>query len=398
MLSHLNFLFKIFLNERGIRLFFFGVIVSIGFSLSIILSTIGLMDGFEASMYKVLRHVNADISLFSRKGFLKLDEMAVKFKKYEGRSLAVTRVESYLIKDSKNKGVLIHGFDSSVASELSFFPYSNLVLKENEVAVGDELSRELNLKEGDQAVLMIKNFYEDGIGAPKLISVKVKTVIDHGLYKADQRFVYLDRRKLNQYLHLDDNVSNTFFINIDNAQEDFKDIILQTKDKLQEEHKDLVFKTFWTDFDILLNAVQVEKISILFILQIIVVVSLFNIFTFIIMVTDRKRKEVFLLRTFGLTFKNLRKYWILLTLCIWLFACCLSLGLLFVFKEGILKLPFLKIPSSIYHLDQIDVALSMMDISGVFILALIWISLLSLFVLRKISHSNPRAAIVGEYN
>ncbi|MDA8793502.1 hypothetical protein N9N67_09655, partial [Bacteriovoracaceae bacterium] len=84
--------------------------------------------------------------------------------------------------------------------------------------------------------------------------------------------------------------------------------------------------------------------------------------------------------------------------CIWLFACFLSIGLLFIFKEGILKLPFLKIPSSIYHLDQIDVVLSLTDISAVFILALIWISLLSLFVLKKISHSNPRAAIVGEYN
>ncbi|MDA8793868.1 hypothetical protein N9N67_11525, partial [Bacteriovoracaceae bacterium] len=205
--------------------------MSIGFSLSIILSTIGLMDGFEASMYKVLRHVNADISLFSRKGFLKLDEVAEKFKQYKDSSLAVTRVESYLIKDAKNKGVLIHGFDSSLASELSFFPYSNLVLKENEIAIGDELSRELNLKEGDQAVLMIKNFYDDGIGAPKLISVQIKSIVDHGLYKADQRFVYLNRKKLNEYLHLDDNVSNTFFINIDNAQEDFRDIILNTKDR-----------------------------------------------------------------------------------------------------------------------------------------------------------------------
>jgi len=65
----LGSVFKIVLETKSSRRFLVGTIFSFAFSMSVILCTIGLMDGFELTLKQTLATANGDIKLTSSKGF-----------------------------------------------------------------------------------------------------------------------------------------------------------------------------------------------------------------------------------------------------------------------------------------------------------------------------------------
>ena len=122
------------------------------------------------------------------------------------------------------------------------------------------------------------------------------------------RFIYLDGNYLRKILDLKKDTVNLVYFKDFYAQDDKS---LEKKAALLEsEFPGFEINLYWEEYQTLLKAVEVEKFSIGIILQVIVVVALFNLVAFIIFISERKSQELFLLRALGGNFKLFRNFWL----------------------------------------------------------------------------------------
>ena len=397
-------IFLIFKAEKGITPFFLGVILSVGFSLSVIISTIGLMDGFEKTLLNALRSSNSDISFYSDQGHIAYDQnlknQLLQIKDYD--FLPIIKIEAFAINLDRGQGVLVMAFDYQDYQKKKNTAFFEMIkindkLKENEVFVGEVLARDLNLKAGDEFNLLIKSMEMGVTNSPLIVSVRVKKLVQHGIYQKDARILYVSSLFLQKQMNLLPTFYNNVLLKknkkIISKNEIEKDFISLTKILPPIYH----LKPFWLEFENLLNAVKVEKLSIIFILQIIVIVSLFNIFTFIIFLSEKKINEIFLMQALGLAISHLRYFWIMMTLVIWLLSNLVAIILSFFFDEFILDLSFLKLPSEIYVISDLRLVWDFSNIMLVSFLSLIWIMILSFFVFRLLKKQKIRSALLGEW-
>jgi ABC-type antimicrobial peptide transport system permease subunit len=117
--------------------------------------------------------------------------------------------------------------------------------------------------------------------------------------------------------------------------------------------------------------------SITLVLQLIVIISIFNIAAFMIFISEKKAQDFFMFRALGLDSRGLLKFWLLLVLFIWINSCAISIGLTHFFDRYLLKLPFLQIPGEIYVLGDLSLSLHGIDYLVVFGLSLLWVMIVT---------------------
>jgi ABC-type lipoprotein release transport system permease subunit len=160
---------------------------------------------------------------------------------------------------------------------------------------------------------------------------------------------------------------------------------------------DYNFKPYWREFSSLIEAVKVEKVMISLILQMIVVISIFNILAFIIFINEKKAKELFLFKALGLSKKAMSDLWMKLVLLIWGLSCVLSMIFVQIFKFALLKLPFFELPSEIYSMPRIELYLTVKDYLFVFSLALVWVLLITYYLLRRLKQKSLLEGLRQEF-
>ena len=124
---------------------------------------------------------------------------------------------------------------------------------------------------------------------------------------------------------------------------------------------------------------KVEKFSISLILQLIVVVAVFNIIAFVIYIMEKKAQDFFFLRAVGLSLNALSKFWFFSVLIIWGLSCFGAHILSLIFDWSLQHLSFLQIPGEIYVLSALHLRLDFLAYVTVYGLSLLWI-LLATFV------------------
>jgi ABC-type lipoprotein release transport system permease subunit len=143
-------------------------------------------------------------------------------------------------------------------------------------------------------------------------------------------------------------------------------------------------KPYWNEFKVLLEAVSVEKYSIGVVLQLIVVVSIFNILAFVIYLNEKRSQEIFLLRALGVSQKRLGHLWFSMILFIWIAACLCSVILTEVFNQMLKHLDILQLPGEIYVLSDLELYLDLKSYFLVFLLAGVWVLIIAgITVLRR---------------
>ncbi|MCK6595445.1 MAG: ABC transporter permease, partial [Bacteriovoracaceae bacterium] len=147
----------IFKNDETIKISL-AVVLGLGFSVAVILSTIGIMDGFVSTLKTGLQRTNGDMTLTFRRGFFEYDQtMQDRFLSAGITEIAeVVQTESFLIKQSENesdreaKGVLARGVDTKIFGRVVGM---DLKVQEHEIVIGSQLAQLLKLKVGDEVVL-----------------------------------------------------------------------------------------------------------------------------------------------------------------------------------------------------------------------------------------------------
>ena len=293
-----NTFIKILLKDSNLFRFGIGVFLGLSFSMAVILATIGIMDGFEFSLKSALKKSMGDINVFSREGFFEFDEnLKEDFKNLKiNQYTTLVQTEGFLITTDSSIGVMIKGVDFKKFAQVTNI---SLALADNEVALGSVLAKNLKKKIGDEIVIAFATGNKEFSGLPLLNRVKIGQIIDHKIYQKDKRLMYINREVLQKALSLGGRV-NIISLNI----KEEKSIDGLGKDHLAETRElaylireklgyEFAVRPFWSEFSSLIEAVKVEKLIIGLILQLVVVISIFNVLAFVIYLNEKKIKEIF---------------------------------------------------------------------------------------------------------
>lgn len=388
----------LFLDTPGTIKFALGVLVGMAFSIAVILSTMGMMDGFDRALKTGLKKSTGEVVMNSRTGnfFNFTKTLEDKFKaQHIDHYAPLVQTESFLIFNDESRGVLVRGVENSY-SEVVKLP---LELNDDEVAIGVEIAKLNGIKVGDELVLTFARGNAGVKSMPSLERFKVARIINHGVYQKDSRLVYLRLSRLQQILSLGNHI-NMVSLNLP-GDADIKNDIEKIENALpglrSSFGNDFYFKPYWREFSSLIEAVKVEKYMIGLILQMIVVISIFNILAFIIFINEKKSKELFLFKALGLSKKAMADLWLQLVLLIWGLSCLLSIVFVQIFKFLLLHLSLFELPSEIYLMPRIELYLTIRDYAFVFVLALVWIMIITYYLLRRLKQKSLLEGLRQEF-
>lgn len=387
LLRILRPLVEIFLKDKSSFRFAIGIVVGLAFSICIILSTVGIMDGFDSTFKHALKQSVGDIYIYSsgREGFYPVDQNLKETFDHLGISdfSPLVQSESFLIANEETKGVILRGIEPESFTKVTHLEFS---LSNGDIAIGTELAAQLKLKVGDEVVLTFVSGENEMNGLPVLKRFKVGAIVKHGIYQKDLRLVYMERSQLQALLGVG-NLVNIISLNVPQKPNDERDSMTIISG-FQYELKMLLgdkfaVKPFWNEFSALIEAVQIEKKAISLTLQTIVVIAIFNVLAFVIFLNERHSRSLFLFKAMGLSQKGLVKIWFMLISGIWICSCALSLVFVHLVDWALGHLSFLQLPADIYYIGRLNLLIDLKNYIIVFIATLLWLLLISWIGLRR---------------
>lgn len=364
---------SIVLHGRSAGKILLATFFSFTFSIAVILCTFGLMDGFDHLLKTGLRQSTGDVIITNKKGFFTRAEVDRAISNTEPRSVApVIQTEAFALANGKSQGVLVKGVDRE-----NFLEASGLDIETgpSEIVIGEELSKALSVKAGDSLALALGRGSESGNALPAIRVFTVRNILKHGIYQKDLRFVYTGRADLADLLGTDDRVNMMIvtYFPVNAAITDLEPIANKALDLRMGMGGDYRVRPFWDEYAFLIEAVKVEKFSISLILQLIVVVAVFNIIAFVIFVMEKKAQDFFFLRAVGLSLKDIMGFWLKSIMILWVFSCIGAWILSHVFNWSLQNLPIFKVPGQIYVLSELSIRLDLLDYVTVSGISLFWV-------------------------
>ncbi len=386
---------KIALQGKTTKMFFVLTVLSLSFSMGVILCNLGLMDGYEVLVKEGLRKNTSDLEISSSSGFFEINnEFTELINKSEIKEYAgVIKTQGFIVNNEKSKGVLLYGI---VPEEYSKVSRLSIPLKgKDTIVLGSELAKELKVGIGESVTITFTRGNKSFEDLPYVAEIEVAGIVTHGVYRKDSRVAYLPRGYIEEFTN-SKGMLNSVLVKLDNfSDKEIESYVSRVEESFWE--KGFEVRPYWRDFATLFEAVEVEKFSITVILQLIILIALFNIVAFINFNAIKKSQDFFLLRSLGLSFKSLYTFWTLFILLIWFISCIFSLVFAFFFDKVVLKLPAFSVPGKVYELDHLSISLDLKSVLIVFALTFFW-SLISIFyIISREKKKTILQGIKGQY-
>jgi ABC-type lipoprotein release transport system permease subunit len=113
-LNMLKTLSLVVLAEKSTLKFALGVLLGLAFSIAVILSTVGIMDGFEESLKKNLRKAEGDVVVYAKSSFFEVSEIE---EQLDSKLISVQapylQTEGFFISEDESQGVLVKGIQQN---------------------------------------------------------------------------------------------------------------------------------------------------------------------------------------------------------------------------------------------------------------------------------------------
>ena len=301
-----------------------------------------------------------------------------------------------MINKNFTKGLAVRGYKTDEFKFLPIFEKENKdkdkILKGKTIAIGKELSYDLNLIIGDKILLMSPKGEQTIIGnLPKQEIFTIELIFDSGLADFDRNVIFTNINNLDDLLNIDRTSRNL-------------EIFL--KDPLNiEEAKLFTQKIFpdnliysWADINKpLFSALKVERNVMFIILSLIIIVAAFNIISGLTILVKNKTKEIAILKSIGVLNKSITKIFFLVGFYIGLTATIFGVivGVLFsVYIENIRR--FLSkifditlFPEEIYFLSKMPAEIDLFSVGVISISSILSTIIVSIFPAIKASKLDP---------
>ena len=379
--------------------------IGISLGVAVLIIVMSVMNGFRAELVNKIVGFNSHIIIQSNN----IDDDIILTNSEELKNLTKNVLQSnsgevVLINKNFTKGLALRGYSATDLEKLEIFNKINFsdnedIFKENNIAIGKELSFDLDLKIGDKVLLMSPVGEDTIIGnLPKQESYKISYIFESGLIEFDQNVAFVNINSLENLLNL-----NSSQRNIEVYLKSPLKIEL-SKEKFQKIFKDN-FIYSWADLNrSLFSALKVERNVMFIILSLIIIVAAFNIISGLTILVKNKTKDIAILKSIGVLNKSIYKIFFLIGFYIGFTATIFGviIGVLFsLYIENIRS--FLSqifdislFPEEIYFLSKMPSEINIKSIILISFCSILATTIVSIFPARKASKLNPIKALKYE--
>ena len=379
--------------------------IGISLGVAVLIIVMSVMNGFRAELVNKIVGFNSHIIIQSNN----IDNDIILTNSEELKNLTKNVLQSnsgevVLINKNFTKGLALRGYSATDFKKLEIFNKINFsdnedIFKEKNIAIGKELSFDLDLKIGDKVLLMSPVGEDTIIGnLPKQESYKISYIFESGLIEFDQNVAFVNINSLENLLNL-----NSSQRNIEVYLKSPLKIEL-SKEKFQRIFKDN-FIYSWADLNrSLFSALKVERNVMFIILSLIIIVAAFNIISGLTILVKNKTKDIAILKSIGVLNKSIYKIFFLIGFYIGFTATIFGviIGVLFsLYIENIRS--FLSqifeislFPEEIYFLSKMPSEINIKSIILISFCSILATTIVSIFPARKASKLNPIKALKYE--
>ena len=369
--------------------------IGISLGVAVLIIVMSVMNGFRTELVNKILGFNSHIIVQSHHTIID-ENQRNKLSEISKNYFLSSSGEVVLINKNFTKGLAVRGYKTDEFKFLPIFEKENKdkdkILKGKTIAIGKELSYDLNLIIGDKILLMSPKGEQTIIGnLPKQEIFTIELIFDSGLADFDRNVIFTNINNLDDLLNIDRTSRNL-------------EIFL--KDPLNiEEAKLLTQKIFpdnliysWADINKpLFSALKVERNVMFIILSLIIIVAAFNIISGLTILVKNKTKEIAILKSIGVLNKSITKIFFLVGFYIGLTATLFGVivGVLFsVYIENI-RIFLSKIfditlfPEEIYFLSKMPAEIDLFSVGVISISSIVSTIIVSIFPAIKASKLDP---------
>jgi lipoprotein-releasing system permease protein len=333
---------------------------------------IGVMTGFDQDLKKKILSVNAHVIVL-KQGTSLADyrQVAAQGKTVPGVVDACPFIYTQVMLSAPGNisGGVVRGLDPETIRkggprglEVSKGRFADLAEGTPEdpprIAIGNELSRNLNLSIGDYLNIISPLGTLTPMGRmPRMKPFRVSAIFHSGMYEFDNTLVYTSIPSLQEFLGLGDRVTG--------LEVEVKDIYAadQIAAAIQEKLGPQFTTKDWMQMNrSLFSALKLEKIAMFIILTLIILVAAFGIASTLFMMVMKKTKDIAILKSMGATRQSIMQIFILKGMVIGLIGTSIGVGLGLLLCALLKRYEFIKLPRDVYYISTLPVRVDGLDL------------------------------------
>jgi lipoprotein-releasing system permease protein len=336
---------------------------------------IGVMTGFDLDLKKKILSVNAHIIVLKHGASLTdSQQVAAKIKQIPG----IISVEPFIYTQvmysapGNVSGGVIRGLALETirhggpqALDVVAGKFADLVVggpgEPPRIAIGNELSRNLNLKVGDYLNIISPLGTLTPMGRmPRMKAFRVTAIFHSGMYEFDSSLVYTSIPALQEFLGLGHRVTG--------LEVEIKDIYAaeQIAALIQQQLGPPFYTRNWMQMNrSLFSALKLEKIAMFIILTLIILVAAFGIASTLFMMVMKKTRDIAILKSMGATRQSIMRIFMINGLVIGGLGTVIGLGLGLGLCGLLKEYRFIKLPRDVYYISTLPVTVQVPDVLAI---------------------------------
>ena len=270
-----------------------------------------VMNGFRAELVDRILGLNGHMNVYSQGGALSgYQDITERLENVNGVESVRPMVEGQVLisVNGAASGAMVRAFDAQdfaskplIADSVEQGSLSDF--KGQNVAIGVDMAKRMNLKLGDAITLLAPKGKASPFGTiPRSRKYNVGLIFDVGMFEYNSGFVFMPLASAQAFFQLPNQVNSIEVMARDaQATEQVKENVLQA-------FNNQISIYDWRESNSsFLNALAVERNVMFLILTLIILVAAFNIISSMIMLVKDKGKDIAILRTMGATQSNMLK-------------------------------------------------------------------------------------------
>lgn len=328
-------------------------ILGVAIAVTVFIVSLTVSNGLEKNMINSLLTMSPHILIKNRQKsfFENYNQIVENVKKIKGVKAVIPQINSQSIikREGFAKGVLANGISpENVKTDLKLriIKGNNNISELNSVLIGEELSKELKLKVGDEISLVSAE--------NKPLKLIVRGIFKTGFLDYDSNLIIVPLQTM-QILSEQGQAATEIGIKVESPQK-VEETLNQVNNTINsQEYGAISWKTINQN---LLRAVQFEKFVLVAILSLLLVIASFAVSVILNMIVREKIKDIGILKSIGYTNKNIRRIFTIEGLIIGVFGMILASALSPLILIALKRLFKIYMKSGTYYLEELPLYIS----------------------------------------